>query len=169
MSTSAFVIRRAGIADAAAIASTFTEAAQAAWRHIAPPERLDALEPQLETWRERLRAPSDDEAVFVAVSGNDVIGFVRTTAHADEPGVGYVDTLYTRPRVWGSGAGRALLDAGLGALRGAGCREAVLWTEERNHRARHVYDTYGWQVDGGVQERTFLDSPIREVRYRITL
>jgi GNAT superfamily N-acetyltransferase len=165
----AFTVRPARLDDAAGIASTFTDAARAAWRHIVPPERLDGLEPQVATWQERLRTPTEHTAVFVAVVEGTVVGFVRTDTRTDEPGVGYVDTLYARPHVWGSGIGRALLDAGVGALRAAGCREAVLWTEARNHRPRRVYEAYGWRADGSVQHRTFLDTPIIEVRYRLTL
>ena len=43
-----------------------------------------------------------------------------------------VELLFTHPRAWGRGAGRALLAAGEDALRDAGCAEAALWTEERN-------------------------------------
>jgi RimJ/RimL family protein N-acetyltransferase len=62
-----------------------------------------------------------------------------------------------------------LLDAGVRRLRDAGCREAILWTEERNHRPRRVYEANGWRADGATKDRTYLDAPIREVRYRITL
>ena len=158
--------RVATIDDADAIATTFTEAARAAWRHFVPPERLDALLPDREGWRARLRAPAEGAVVLVAVVGNDVVGFIATQAAKN---TGEVETFYTRPRVWGTGVGRALLDAGLEVLRAAGCKDALLWTEERNHRPRRVYEAYGWRVDGAPRERSYLDAPIREVRYRLKL
>jgi GNAT superfamily N-acetyltransferase len=162
-------IRRATVDDADAIASTFTEAARAAWRHIAPPDRLDALEPAPEQWVERLRRPVAGDEVLVAAVDDEVVGFIWVRARTDETSTGEVATFYTRPRVWGSGVGRALLDAGVRVLRDAGCQEATLWTEERNHRPRRVYEAYGWHTDGATNERTYLDAPIRDVRYRLTL
>ena len=105
----------------------------------------------------------------VADAAGEVVGFIWVRANTDVPGTGEVATFYSRPAVWGSGAGRALMDAGVQALREAGCRDATLWTEERNHRPRRVYESYGWRVDGATQERSYLDAPIREVRYRLKL
>jgi GNAT superfamily N-acetyltransferase len=167
--TTSFVVRRATADDAVGIATTFDEAAKAAWRHLAPVDRLDAQEPPIAQWQERLGALAGGDTVLVADEAGEVVGFVWVRARTDEPGTGEVATFYSRPRVWGAGAGRALLDAGVQALRDAGCREATLWTEERNHRPRRVYEAYGWRVDGATQERSYLDAPIREVRYRLTL
>jgi GNAT superfamily N-acetyltransferase len=166
---SAFVVRPATVDDAAGIATTFNEAARAAWRHIAPPARLDAQVPPVVQWEERLRAPNEGDTVLVADDAGAVVGFIWVRAHTDEPGTGEVATFYSRPRVWGTGVGQALLDAGVRALRDAGCRDATLWTEERNHRPRRVYEAYGWRVDGATNERSYLGTPIREVRYRLTL
>jgi GNAT superfamily N-acetyltransferase len=58
---------------------------------------------------------------------------------------------YTHPRVWGAGAGRALLAAAEDALRNAGCDEAFVYTEERNERPLRVYAAAGWEPDGGVK------------------
>ena len=77
-----------------------------------------------------------------------------------------LDLLYTRPRAWGRGAGRALLVAAEQALRDAGCGEVTLWTEERNERARRVYQASGWRPDGEVRERVWNGAPLRELRYR---
>jgi GNAT superfamily N-acetyltransferase len=164
-----FVVRPATVADALGIATTFDEAAKAAWRHLAPADRLDAQEPPFAQWDARLRALPDGDTVLVADADGEVVGFIWVRAHTDGPGTGEVATFYSRPSVWGSGVGRALMDAGVQALRDTGCRDATLWTEERNHRPRRVYEAYGWRVDGATQERSYLDAPIREVRYRLTL
>ena len=51
------------------------------------------------------------------------------------------------------------LAAALAHLRAAGFAEAVLWTEERNHRPRAVYEAGGGRLDGAVRERAFLGAP----------
>jgi GNAT superfamily N-acetyltransferase len=165
--SNAITLRVAAVDDAPAIAETFVEAARAAWRHLAPPDLLDAMPPPTATWAERLGQPAAGDRVLVAEVDHDVVGFVWATPHGDEEGTGSVETVYTRPRVWGSGVGRALLDAAVVALRGAGCREVTLWTEARNHRPRRVYEAHGWRVDGATREREFLGAPISEVRYRL--
>ena len=80
-----------------------------------------------------------------------------------------IDLLYTHPRAWGRGVGRLLLDAGEAVLREGGCTEATLWTEERNERARRVYEAAGWRPDGEVEERVWNGAPLTELRYRKAL
>ena len=108
--------------------------------------------------------------MLVAVESGRIAGFVslRAPAHGSA-GAGEIGALYTDPAAWSRGVGRFLLDAALAELRTAGCAEAVLWTEERNARARRVYERYGWRADGVVRERVFLGRPIREIAYRLSL
>jgi GNAT superfamily N-acetyltransferase len=132
------------------MAAVFLAAARAAWG-FAGAEALAAM-----------RAPFFGRGEIVAVDDLGVAGFVAPVACE-------IDLLYTHPRVWGSGIGRLLLDAGEAALRDAGCTDATLWTEERNERPRRVYEAAGWRHDGGVRERVWNGTPLRELRYRKTL
>lgn len=156
-----FAIRPAQPGDAEAIGEVFLEAAVEAWSSFLGGERVGAVQPPVQEW---MRG-----AVLVAQDGDAVVGFTRTRPDEDDHGLGVLAMLYTSPRVWGRGAGRALMDAALGALRTQGFREAVLWTEERNARARHVYEAAGWQLDGAVRERDWHGAPLRELRYRRSL
>ena len=70
------------------------------------------------------------------------------------------------PEAWGRGAGRALLVAAEHTLREAGCTEVTLWTEERNERARRIYQASGWRPDKEIRERVWNGAPLRELRYR---
>ena len=80
---------------------------------------------------ERIRKASKavhHPADLVAVDEHgEVFAFVAWDAATGE-----IIRLFTHPRGWGYGAGRALLEAACTALRSAGCKQAWLWTEERN-------------------------------------
>jgi GNAT superfamily N-acetyltransferase len=132
------------------MADLFMAAARAAWGFAGE----DALA--------RMRAPAFTGGEIVAVEADEVVGFVV-------PAGCEIDLLYTHPRAWGSGAGRALLAAGEAALRDAGCAEATLWTEERNERPRRFYEAAGWRADGEVRERVWNGAPLRELLYRKTV
>ena len=54
-------------------------------------------------------------------------------------------------------------------LRAAGFGEAILWVLEDNPRTRRFYELGGWSLDGEPKEDTFLETPVRVVRYRIAL
>jgi GNAT superfamily N-acetyltransferase len=133
--------------DADAIAEVFLAAGRAAWA-FAGEAALAAM-----------AAPPMSGGELVAEDSHGVVGFV-TPVECE------VHLLFTHPRVWGGGAGRALLLAAEAALREAGCGEGTLWTEERNERARRVYEAAGWRLDGGVREREWNGAPLRELRYR---
>jgi ribosomal protein S18 acetylase RimI-like enzyme len=147
-------LRAATERDAAAIAAVLVAAGQAAWGHIGPVEQMDSTATD---WEARLR---DASTALVAEDGGEVVGFAFTGAGCE------LQYLHVHPRAWGRGVGRALLAAAEDALRSAGCTEATLYTEERNHRALRLYAAAGWYPDGDVRERDWLGSPIREPRLR---
>ena len=143
-------MRAAEPADHDAMAEVFLAAGRAAWG-FAGEDALAAM-----------RAPFFGRGELVAEDESGVLGFVAAVACE-------IDLLYTHPRAWGSGAGRALLAAGEGVLRDSGCTTATLWTEERNARARRVYEAAGWRPDGQVKERVWNGAPLTELRYRKAL
>lgn len=148
-----FELRAAAVEDLPAIAAVNAAAARAAWAEIAPVGRL---EPSPGEWAPRLAAA---ETATVAVERGEVVGFAFT-------GGCELEFLFTHPRVWGRGAGRALLQRAEEALRAAGCEQAIVFTEERNERALGVYRAAGWREDGHVKEREWLGVSIREPRLR---
>lgn len=144
-------LRPACVEDLAAIAAVHVAAGQAAWDDIAPVAEMVA---RPEEWAPRLEAAS---GALVAVEGDEVVGFAFA-------GACELQYFFTHPRVWGFGVGRQLLAAAEEALRAAGCSDATLWTEERNHRPLRVYAAAGWLPDGEVRERDWLGVRIRELR-----
>ena len=163
-----FELRAATTDDAAAIAEVNVAAGRVGWRAFVPRERLEGVDPPVDRWHERLAAAGPENA-WVATEDGEVIGFAVVTPCQEGRPEAEVNTVYTHPRVWGAGAGRALLEVALEALAARGCSEAVLWTEERNRRPRAFYERAGWRPDGAVREREFLGVPIRELRYRVAL
>jgi GNAT superfamily N-acetyltransferase len=142
-------LRRATPDDLPAISAVHAASARAAFGHIAPIERFEPVD-----WGPALSAA--DTALVTADDG-EVVGFIFTRGCE-------VRVFYSDPRVWGHGFGRALLGAAEDAMRAAGCEEAFLYTEERNHRPLRIYEAAGWRPDGSAKEREWLGVPIRELR-----
>ena len=165
---SRFELRAATPADAEAIAAVNVAAGRVGWAAFLPREHLERFEPPVERWRERLAAAGPRYA-WVATDDGEVVGFAVACPCGEGRYEGQVTGLYTHPRVWGRGTGRALLERAAAALAASGCRAAVLWTEERNRGPRAFYERAGWRPDGAVREREFLGFPIRELRYRLPL
>jgi RimJ/RimL family protein N-acetyltransferase len=163
-----FEIRAAFPSDAEAVAEVNVAAGRVGWAAFLPRDRLESFEPPVRRWEERLEGAGSGNA-WVAVDDSRIVGFAVTLPCGAKRPFGEVTGLYTLPEVWGEGAGRRLLDTALEGLAASGCREAVLWTETRNKRARTIYERAGWRTDGALRQREFLGSPIREVRYRIGL
>ncbi len=146
---STWKLRPAGPADAEAVSEVLTAAGVEAWGSFLGADRVE----QANRGRHH---PAD----LVAEDAEGVIGFVAWEAETGE-----ITRLYTHPRAWGSGAGRALLDAALDALRAAGRRQAWLNTEERNTRARAFYERHGWREDGPPRVRDWHGARLVEPRY----
>jgi GNAT superfamily N-acetyltransferase len=140
-------VRPATPEDTATMAEIFITAARAAWG-FAGDEALDAMQP-----------PELAGGELVVEDKGRVVGFAVVKGCE-------LDLLYTSPDAWGRGAGRALLVAAEHSLRDAGCTEVTLWTEERNERARRIYQASGWRPGKEVRERVWNGAPLRELRYR---
>jgi GNAT superfamily N-acetyltransferase len=59
-----------------------------------------------------------------------------------------VYAIYVDPPSWGTGAGRALMDAAVAHLRGYGLTPVRLWALDGNERAARFYRRYGFVADG---------------------
>ena len=165
-------VRRAGIDDAAAVADIHVRSWQAGYEHVFGAERLATVTvaQRLPRWREIL---AGDEQVCLLAEDDDgrALGWC-TVGEGREPDLenaGEVWGIYAAPEAWGTGAGRALLAAGLDTLAELGFAEASLWVLEDNPRARRFYEREGWTPDGARKQDEFLGVTVDEVRYRRTL
>jgi len=165
-------IRRATTADAAAIASVHVGSWRAAYRGLMPDGVLDGLsvEQRAGVWRSVVGAGRPGEGVLVVETDVGVVGFAHVCPARDgyvDGGTGEVSAIYLLPEVWGTGHGRALMDAAVRRLGDHGYRTAILWVLVGNERARRFYDAAGWSCDGAEKTATVGGTAtITETRYR---
>ena len=145
------------------IADVHVRTWRAAYEHVFGAERLATREPQVEMWAGVLARGRSD----VHVIGD--VGFVSTGESRDDDAAAELYAIYVLPDAWGTGAGTALIRAGLEAMRARFSGDAVLWVLEDNPRARRFYEREGWALDGARKEEEWLGVVIPEVRYRISL
>ena len=161
-------VRRATVADAAAVADVHVRTWQAAYEHVFGPERLAGIDAgrRRAAWEHAIEIGED---VFVAEADERVVGFASVGPSREPPGSGELYAVYVLADAWGTGAGTVLMAAAVAALRGAGHAEAILWVLEDNPRARRFYEREGWRPDGARKEDELLGVRVAEVRYRLTL
>ncbi len=100
-----------------------------------------------------LRSP--DSYLLVAVSGDDIVGFInfavrRTVLHAGPSGL--IDELVVTEGHRGRGVGRRLILAAAEKCRQIGCCELEVSTEKANRDARDFYKECGFHDDAVLLE-----------------
>jgi GNAT superfamily N-acetyltransferase len=164
-------IRRARTVDLPALVTVKHDAGVAAWGHILPPAVIAEL-PFPDRWEAAIEDPDPRVQVHIVEADGEAVGFAVTRPSGDAdagPETGELDAFFVDPGHWGRGAGRALLNAAVTALRTVGFRDATLWTATENHRPRRIYETAGWRTDGAQRQRAIGGVGFVEVRYRLAL
>jgi GNAT superfamily N-acetyltransferase len=158
-------VRLATADDAPAVERIRVHGWRAAYRHVFPPEDLDALPIDPDRWRARLHAPPPGWTTFVCIDEGRVVGFASVGPSRDEHALGELYAIYVDPDVWSTGAGRELMAAAEQQL-ASEYDAALLWVLEDNPRARRFYERAGWAEDGArkAEDRFGVRAP--EVRYR---
>ena len=162
-------LRRATVADAAAVAAIHVRAWQKAYRGIITDPFLDGLDVGSRAGRYAFdRSGPGDPVTWITVEGDDVLGMVSVSPSRDEDlaGLGEVQALYVAPDRWRSGVGSSLMAKAEQLLADAGFTEACLWVLEDNARGRRFYETAGWDADGHAKTATIGGRGLVEVRYR---
>jgi ribosomal protein S18 acetylase RimI-like enzyme len=171
-------VRAATLDDADDIVRINVHGWQKAYAGIVPADVLDAMEitGRAERYRYRMRH-ADNFQHLVAADDEKVVGYVclgnyrlEQDGGALHPYVGEILAIYVDPPHWGTGAGRALLNAALARLAERGFRQVRLWVLAANHQARRFYERAGFTLDGasagypvGRPDGSVVDLP--EVRY----
>jgi ribosomal protein S18 acetylase RimI-like enzyme len=161
-------VRPATTADAPAMGRLHVRAWQAAYRGHMPDAYLDGLSPtgRAAYWDEALRREGRRGVVLVAERAREVVGFAAAGPSPDPEGAGELYSINVDPGAWGTGAGRALLQAAQAELARLGFDEAVLWVLPANARARRFYEAAGWVADGTERSAEVLGVAVPEMRYR---
>ncbi|MGZ8706828.1 MAG: N-acetyltransferase family protein [Gaiellaceae bacterium] len=146
--------------DAEGVARVHVETWQAAYARALPREQLQALSVEEAVERSRHWPPT-----FVAERDGEILGFVSVGTSRDPATDGELFAIYVHPEQWGTGVGRALIEAGEEELRRLGHQDAVLWVLDDNPRARRFYELAGWSVDGTAREIHIFGFDVAEVRY----
>jgi GNAT superfamily N-acetyltransferase len=147
-------VRPATEADARSIAELHVRAWRWAYRERLPASYLAALsvDARERQWRRSLADPEAANRLLVWDEDGHIRGFVAYGPARGEAqtatGAGKLLALYVDESLVGQGAGRALHDAALDALRAAGSAAAVLWVLEDNARGHAFYARQGWAPDG---------------------
>jgi ribosomal protein S18 acetylase RimI-like enzyme len=170
------MIRLARPEEAAAIAYVHVRSWQQAYRELMPADYLASLDDSLDRreawWRETI--VQGTQTVFVALSGEQVAGWISVGASRDEDvdqaATGEVSAIYVLADHWGSGVGRALWLQGEKQLAGQGFTALTLWVLVDNHRATDFYRKAGLQPQAAsIRSLSRGGQTLEEIRYRKTL
>jgi ribosomal protein S18 acetylase RimI-like enzyme len=126
---------------------------RAAWTPFSSPGPLDEAEPFFNE-----RNPRD--GVLVAVVDGEVAGYVRlqrATRFRSSDHVLAINGIAVDPARQGQGIGRALIDAAISEARSRGARRLTLRVFSPNERARRLYESAGFVVEGVLRDEFFLD------------
>jgi L-amino acid N-acyltransferase YncA len=161
-------VRPATVADAPAIGRLTVRAWQAAYRGHMPDDYLDGLRAsdRAAHWEGALRREDLRGVILVAERAGEVIGFAVAGPSRDPEGAGELYVINLDPDHWGTGAGRALLEAAQAELARLGFDEWVLWVLSGNARARRFYEIAGWVADGTQRTSEVFGTTVHEVGYR---
>ncbi|MFC9970855.1 GNAT family N-acetyltransferase [Spirillospora sp. NPDC127200] len=147
-----------------------------AWRQafadLYPQDLLASLDAETEApaWRPLLRSEAWPGAgALLAETDQGTVGFAGFASSDLDTGTAELQTLYVLPEAWGTGIGRLLMTAALGAMRQAGYRAATLWVLEANDRARRFHRAARWRPDATVVDDTTAGITSAKQRYRISL
>jgi ribosomal protein S18 acetylase RimI-like enzyme len=165
------VLREPTVGDAGALGEIHVAAWQHAYRGgLMADDYLDGLDSRERglMWAEALRGPATPGTIrFLGENEQGVVtGFIVAGPGGDpETETGQVHALNVAPSAWGSGHGRALLNAGTHAPAEAGFGNAILWVHPGNNRARLFYERNGWRTDGKQRRQEVLGVEVPEVLY----
>jgi len=160
------VIRPARPEEATAVALVHIETWRVAYAHVFPSEELERMSDERVERRAEMHRRS---LPIVAEVDGEIVGFVSVGPANDDDADGELYAIYVLPTHWGTGVGRALIQAGEDRLRELGHREAVLWVLEDNPRARRFYERAGWTRDGTKRPIEVFGVSVPEIRYVKTL
>jgi N-acetylglutamate synthase-like GNAT family acetyltransferase len=161
-------IRRAETADAVHIARIHVRAWQSEYGDYIKPDYLEAMSEQESAMR-WLKGLADirQPETFVALEGNDVIGWVGFGHNRDDLGheVGELHGLYVDPECPDPNAASALLLLEAESrLAESGFSRGMVWALAEDASTRRFYEERGWLHDGVTDIHESLAAVVRYVK-----
>jgi ribosomal protein S18 acetylase RimI-like enzyme len=107
------------------------------------------------------------EKVALIYENNKVAGFMSIGKYSGKDldnTWGEIKRIHLLPSFRGRGIGTEFLTWGLNELSSMGYKKVCLWVFEKNTRARHFYEKFGFTHDGKIKV-LFLDKPLNLYRY----
>ena len=146
-------LRRATVADAEAIAAIRIEGWRTTYRGMIPDSYLNEMDMNENVlhWRTILQAlpvKEDSLCVYVAVSEDEIVGFV-SAMKLPEPKLdkdGEINAIYIRPQWQRCGIGKRMLHKAARSLQAMGCTSCVIWVIDGNSQARNFYEELGGEI-----------------------
>lgn len=146
-------LRRATVADAEAIAAIRIEGWRTTYRGMIPDSYLNEMDMNQNVlhWRTILQAlpvKEDSLCVYVAVSEDEIVGFV-SAMKLPEPKLdkdGEINAIYIRPQWQRCGIGKRMLHKAARSLQAMGCTSCVIWVIDGNSQARNFYEELGGEI-----------------------
>ncbi len=136
--------------------------------HRGKPDQLSPLpaaDPRAEYWGVILERTRDfGSRLVVAERDRRIVGFACFGPANGVVGRGELYAMNVHPDHWRGGFGSSLLDSASEQLVQMELPHALLWTGERNTRARAFYFVHGWQLDGTAREDQVHGLAVAEVR-----
>ena len=168
------IIRKALLEDAYDYAACHVSCWLSAYKGIVSDDFLDSMPVEIERRTERYRQAftvPDNCEYYCVIYAERMIGFLFISKSSDEdkPLAGEVVAIYLLEGYWGRGYGRKMMDYAVEKLRHIGHNEIILWTFEKNDRARRFYEKYGFSFDGTKKEMTNWGGPLSLVRYVLNI
>ena len=142
--------RRATPDDAAAIAALRVDSWRTTYRGVMPDAYLDGMKTDDSTamWSQVLLADVPAVAVFVALAGDEIVGFASGMLLAPEK-LGFdaeLTAIYLKPIAQRGGVGRRLLALVAEAMQQKGAEGLLVWVISENKAARGFYEELGAEL-----------------------
>ena len=162
--------RRATTEDAAGIARVHVDGWQRAHEELVPKAylRCKSALGREEFWRAELELEASDRKPWVAIDGDEVIGFADGGIARDDDldaATGEIYTLFVTPECWEKGIRSQLVDHVARDLREHAFQRAVFWVLEADLVMRAFAQYTGWRADGHSREEDCGGASVTELRY----
>lgn len=143
------ITRQAVLGDAPEIARVHIASWKMAYKGLIHQSYLDDgldLVERIQAWTENLQPQeAEDSPTYVALVGDDIIGFVRVGSARDVAMDGFMEvyTIYTLSEYFACGVGSMLFDQSSSYFQSIDCEKLYVWVLKDNLRGRQFYERMG--------------------------